>query len=255
MFILASSELGGAGGIPAAIRRVESIKTIQPNTWYFVVMNVNSTKVALFINGELDNESSSGLPRIASSINIPTIIGNNNYPNHVYANPLQGSVDDLRIYNRALSDSEILELYNEGKNVDFSNFTFIDFKIEFKETINDDKLKAEGEFTLNDASDGIDPLNEDVVVVLNNFSLTIPAGSFIEEEYGEFKFEGIINNTANAKMEIKTTGVNTFKFEVEAEGIDLTGTANPVNTIFMVGDDIGEVSVRFEGELKYEWED
>ena len=228
------------------------------NQWYFVVgtYDKESDKSTLYINGILNSDVFGD-----SSLNLrdrPIYIGYSEIPgmpwNPNSFQPFNGAIDDIRIYNRALSEFEIHELYNEGNKVEFSNFRIIKTKFEFEEALNNDMLEAEVEFTLNDNSDGIDPLNEDIVIMLDNSALTIPAGSFIEEELGEFKFEGTINS-ANAKMEIETIGVNTFKFKTEIEGFDLTGTANPVNIRLLVGNDIGEENIRLAGELEYEEED
>ncbi len=81
--------------------------------------------------------------------------------------------------------------------------------------------------------------------------LTILPGSFTEEEPGRFEFEGPING-ADVKMEIDQIFGVTFQFKVEAETIDLTDTANPVDVELAIGDDGGTATVRLEGELKFE---
>ena len=94
--------------------------------------------------------------------------------------------------------------------------------------------------------------NEDVVVKVGPFSITIPDGSFVEDD-GEFEFEGVISGVA-VKMEIEGLDMHAFRFEVEADGADLTGTANPLDIELSIGDDASTTNIRLEGELKFEAE-
>ena len=134
----------------------------------------------------------------------------------------------------------------------FADFTIVDADIEFDTNFTvDDSFKVEGQFTLEGTSNGIDPLSEDVVVTVGTSVVTIPAVSFTEDEPGSFEFEGPING-ADVKMEIEQIFGVTFQFKVEAETIDLTDTANPVDVELVIGDDSGTTTVRLEGELQFE---
>ena len=75
----------------------------------------------------------------------------------------------------------------------------------------------------------------------------IPAGSFTEKR-GRFKFE-----TELVQMELKR--VVPFEFQVEASGLDLNGTVNPLEVVLNIGDDFGTVTLRLEGTLKLETDD
>ncbi len=79
------------------------------NTWYFICGVCSANKIKLYINGKLDNEKSISNKRFNfyTTINIGR--------KAVYAHDYWGGrIDDIRIYNRALSDVEILSLYHEG---------------------------------------------------------------------------------------------------------------------------------------------
>ena len=122
--------------------------------------------------------------------------------------------------------------------------------------IEDDKFEVRGTFTLNDHSDGIAIPDEAVVFQLIGgsvtFSTTIPAGSFEKGEEGEFKFEGFsvffigVDLIGFAFLEVEITSLggisdagflNSFEFKFEAEGVNLTGIANPVLVDLAIGDD------------------
>jgi len=78
----------------------------EAGVWYHAVMTYDGANLKLYINGTLVDTLS-----LAITINpnyLPLNIGRNN-SNVFYFN---GQIDDLRIYNRALSPEEIQDLYN-----------------------------------------------------------------------------------------------------------------------------------------------
>ena len=79
------------------------------NTWYHLVGTWNGTTLNAYNNGALVTTSTPGVTPDPSSSNFE-IGRNNNYPD--YANV---TLDDVRIYNRALSTTEIADLYNMEK--------------------------------------------------------------------------------------------------------------------------------------------
>lgn len=85
-----------------------SSSTINKDAWYFICITWDGTTHKVYVNGALDATitTSAGIP----SVNRNTFLGkvDNN------AALLDGFLDDIRIYNRALSASEIQTLNNEG---------------------------------------------------------------------------------------------------------------------------------------------
>lgn len=86
--------------------------TLSTGIWYFVVETYDGSTLRLYING---NQVGSGV-----SVNKP--IDYTGVANYVYLAQrsdgglrLQGSMDEVRIYNRALSASEIQTMYNDLK--------------------------------------------------------------------------------------------------------------------------------------------
>lgn len=78
-----------------------------PGQWYHVVGRYSTSSIKIFVNGSLSSEGpANGSMSIYST---PVCIGKSSYTN--LCTP--GTIDDVRIYNRALTESEIMALYNE----------------------------------------------------------------------------------------------------------------------------------------------
>ncbi len=95
------------------------------DTWLHVAATFDGSKIRLYINGVLDDE-----------LNAPagcTSIGTNDLPLTIGAQSngtivdgfYQGAIDDVRVYNRELSDAEIAELYDFPTGVDLVDFNAI----------------------------------------------------------------------------------------------------------------------------------
>ncbi|OGU41945.1 MAG: hypothetical protein A2X61_11800 [Ignavibacteria bacterium GWB2_35_12] len=87
---------------------IGSISKIDLNSWYFVVGTYDGTNMKLYVNSILENTYKIVGDR--QSNNKKLMIGrqdDNSYPYWV-----TGILDDIRIYNRALTDCEINTLYN-----------------------------------------------------------------------------------------------------------------------------------------------
>ncbi len=77
----------------------------QTGVWYFLTGTHDGNTLKLFINGNLAN--SIPCVGLAFQNTYPLILGN--YVGGGYS--FKGTLDDIRIYNRVLSDSEIMNLY------------------------------------------------------------------------------------------------------------------------------------------------
>jgi formylglycine-generating enzyme required for sulfatase activity len=88
---------------------VLSTTTAIPSTWYFVTGTYSNGCWRIYVNGNLEGENLNGKlitqSGFGAAIGVKGVYGSNAY---------RGAIDDLRIYNRALSASEILSLYNSG---------------------------------------------------------------------------------------------------------------------------------------------
>jgi len=90
---------------------ITSNASVPDNTWTLITATYSSSAstLSIYINGVFDQ----------SGTRSGTIITSENTTNIGAVNPaasyFSGNIDDVRIYNRALSASEILQLYNSGR--------------------------------------------------------------------------------------------------------------------------------------------
>jgi hypothetical protein len=80
---------------------------LSTNTWYFITGTYDMSQIKLYVNGNLQGVTNySGTYESNSE---PLYIGHQQYGSDRYYN---GLLDDLRIYNNALTGNEIKQLYN-----------------------------------------------------------------------------------------------------------------------------------------------
>jgi hypothetical protein len=79
------------------------------NTWYFFVTIWNNGNAKVYVNGSKIGEANTG----SSVINNEQLEIGRDQPGALEY--MIGSIDDIRIYNRCLSEAEIKELYNSSK--------------------------------------------------------------------------------------------------------------------------------------------
>ncbi len=103
-------------------------------------------------------------------------------------------------------------------------------------------------FTLNsvlgDAT--INPITENVRIMVGNYLTTIPPGSFKQNKKGFYVFSGTINGVG-LTVNIKPLGNMMYTFQATASGPNLTGTANPVAVGIGIGNDAGWTTVTASG--------
>jgi hypothetical protein len=109
--------LGAYYLIDTSFKIVTGTTQIQQNTWYNVVLSADGIgqTVKLYVNGILDQE---GLA-LEKNIQIPTKefkIGNG-YSGAVYS--INGYIDEVGLWNRGLSASEVSTLYNLGQGLTY----------------------------------------------------------------------------------------------------------------------------------------
>jgi len=96
---------------------------INPGTWYHVAMVYNDTDIRLYVNGSHDDGPwSSSSPKAytggIANQSAPFMVGGYLY-NGGLKKPFDGLVDDVAIFDRALTPAEVQEIYQYG--VDGSN--------------------------------------------------------------------------------------------------------------------------------------
>jgi hypothetical protein len=96
---------------------VRSTSALTLNEWHYLVGTFNGTNVSLYIDGKLNNTAKASAPIYpAISFQIGRWVGGSSQ----YFN---GTVDEPKVYSRALSYSEILSAYNASANQYYKNFT------------------------------------------------------------------------------------------------------------------------------------
>jgi hypothetical protein len=93
--------------LPTGIVGLGSNTVSQLNTWYHVAMTHDGAELRVYVNGILDGMAEA-VGDIAPTVN-PVGIGGNIAP--VF---FKGIIDEAQIFNRALSDAEILAIYQAG---------------------------------------------------------------------------------------------------------------------------------------------
>lgn len=110
---------GATGNIRAGIwsgGQLESLHsnagTVTPNTWTFFSITYDDTNFNIYVNGRLATTTPSSGNGIDTPANRDLVIGVLAWDKSSYN--FNGSIDDLRVYNRALSDGEVESLYSSG---------------------------------------------------------------------------------------------------------------------------------------------
>ncbi len=92
---------------------VTSSVSIQTNVWYHVAAERGSNYIQLFVNGQPTSRATVSFAQNYG--NEPLFIGSSGQPSYWDAR-FEGSLDEISLYNRALSTNEILAIYAAGTN-------------------------------------------------------------------------------------------------------------------------------------------
>ena len=88
--------------------------SLSTSTWYFVVTTYNGTNLKIYLNGTLDGTGGNFTANIVS--NSTNSIGKQFWANTSY---FTGSIDEVGVWSRALSSTEITTLYNAGAGLQY----------------------------------------------------------------------------------------------------------------------------------------
>lgn len=89
-----------------------STTLVQKGQWYSVVGTYDGASIKLFVNGVLEAQIDLNITLAANDSNLS--IGRHDRGDFPYW--FHGKIDDIRIYDRALSDNEVSEIYRDRQN-------------------------------------------------------------------------------------------------------------------------------------------
>ncbi len=89
---------------------VDSVTLISTGVWYHVAGVRGTNFVQLYINGQLEDQAAIGFPQDYSAL--PLYFGTSGQPS--WDHKFQGALDEVTLYNRALSSNEIAAIYAAG---------------------------------------------------------------------------------------------------------------------------------------------
>ena len=158
------------------------IVTLTNNQWYHLTVTYNGERVKLYVNGNFDNQSDIVKGSITSGNN-PLYIGCQPGPTYYFL----GIIDEVQIYNRALSADEIYASYKEKANIYFTKLKISSPSFKIKVGISSPKITVisgdigntntsfSGTVSLTSSSesrvfspDGISWTSGDTIINLNN---------------------------------------------------------------------------------------
>jgi hypothetical protein len=209
------------------------------DTWTHIALTfdyVNDT-YALYTNGSLAGISTEARTQPTQLLDFGG--HRSNFGQNFYWN---GLIDEVHVFNRVLTPSEILGLATSL--VPFTTFTAM-LDIAIGPRI-DDGFALTSRFTLGAASDSIDLKQDQVTLQLTggtaSFTTTIPPGSFTADKKGRFNFKGKVDGV---KLDVTLTplGGRHYAFTAEGKHADLSGIAHPVTVMLTLGDDSGRSTV------------
>jgi YVTN family beta-propeller protein len=107
-------------------------------------------------------------------------------------------------------------------------------------------LHEQGDFTLGANTGGIDLANQPLTLTVNNFSLTIPAGSFRQVGGNmHFVFNGTVNGlSVNFNLKANGKSSSDFSYVVDVHGVSIGGP-NPATVALKIGHNSGTTTAPF----------
>ena len=93
---------------------ISSNATVADDSWHNIVVTVSNGSINIYVDGSLDVTGSGDSGGITT-----TKLGIGSYDDGLYDH-LNGQIDAVGIWNRALSDAEVAELYNSGTGLELN---------------------------------------------------------------------------------------------------------------------------------------
>jgi hypothetical protein len=101
----------GVSSASGQAAELDSGATVTTNVWYHVAGTRGSNYIQLYVNGQLDSQTNADFPQDYG--NYPLYFGASGQP--YWDRKLCGALDEVSLYNRALSATDIAAIYAAGK--------------------------------------------------------------------------------------------------------------------------------------------
>ena len=93
--------------------------TLNDGNWHHILVTYDGTNVKIYVDGSLNNSSTNGTGATGTSTQITTIGASEQGTSRYY----EGKIDEVSIWDSALSSSAITEIYNSGAPNDLESLT------------------------------------------------------------------------------------------------------------------------------------
>src|SRR5207302_286363 len=216
--------------------------TVAPDVKHVYVANSNAVNVV--------DTSTNAVVATVGPMAFPTGLavtpdGARVYVTHAYTTP-RGTVDAIDTSrNLVVATVEVGSLplaYGQFIQPRIPSFPFASFQAQLAVGRETGSFVVKGTFALGTGSRGINPVTQPLTLGIGGFTAVIPAGSFREDRYGMFVFEGVINGAPLAAVVVRHGG-NRFAFKAEGVGAGNLPTANPVPLRLGIGSNAGTTTV------------
>lgn len=207
---------------------VGSQNQVNDNNWHHYVGTYDENKLEIYLDGVLVAEEN--VVGTVKNTSLSTIIGAwRNTSGNGYANFFEGSIDDIAIYDRAITSDEINNIYISNSCVDTTYITVYDTIQVFDSTYVTvyDTVIVEQSISVTDTL----IMNVDITSVSNMTSNTIkfypnPTSDILFIDNGDFSlmdsyYIRIVNTLG---QEVFNETINTQQFQIEVASLGAEGT-------------------------------
>jgi hypothetical protein len=240
---------------------ISQISVPQDYDWHHLVITVDVTNplhalAQFYIDGQHGDTQvygQFGSPILSQPSAEPIRIGARKDSVFVGSGPAYfwGAMDDIRIYNRPLTETEVVELHREEQCLTpFATFAVSQFRLHLgnnQALHHTNVLHFAGEFTLANTSNGIDPVTENVSLVVGTWQLTLAGGSF-QAKRRTYVFSGEIDGQT-VEMTIFRHNKQAFDFSVDAKRVIIGDLQDPLPLSLTIGTNTGKSQVDLIGTL------
>ena len=106
-FVFCAGGVSGQAGCAPDRYAVESVTVAVPNTWYHLALVKGGNGVSLYVNGAPEASGAAGTFPEGAGMRLGADYGVGRF--------LNGLVDELALYSRALSPAEVQSIFQRGK--------------------------------------------------------------------------------------------------------------------------------------------